>query len=156
MAGEQPESLWVAMNYIWTGTTPPEVTSLLDAIQADGYKSLGVGPQPRGLRLAHYEIPARLAISMNPGPMTAGSVGSISVTARDAIGRTWAPYRGVVHFTSTDAHAILPADYRFTAADAGTHTFTVTFMTAGIQAVRARDTVSATITGRQGDIVVTP
>ena len=41
VAGEQPESLWVAMNYIWTvNTTPPEVTSLLDAIQADGYKSL--------------------------------------------------------------------------------------------------------------------
>jgi hypothetical protein len=32
-----------------------------------------------------------------------------------------------VHFTTTDPSAILPPDYTFTAADQGTHTFTITY-----------------------------
>ena len=33
-------------------------------------------------------------------------------------------YTGTVHFTSTDNTATLPANYTFTAADKGVHTFT--------------------------------
>ena len=80
--------------------------------------------------------------------------GIITVTARDAYGNTATGYRGTVQFTSTDYHAVLPADYTFTAANAGTHTFSVTLNTAGTQAVRARDTVTSTITGLQTGIVV--
>lgn len=38
-----------------------------------------------------------------------------------------ASYRGVVHFTADDASVDLPPDYTFTAADAGAHTFSLTF-----------------------------
>ena len=72
----------------------------------------------------------------------------------DAYGNRVSGYRGTVHFTSSDAKAKLPANYKFTAADAGTHVFTVILKTAGTQWVRARDTVTATITGTQIGIVV--
>jgi hypothetical protein len=49
----------------------------------------------------------------------------------------------------------LPADYPFTAADQGTHTFTVTLETAGSQSITATDTVTGT-TGSETGIVVTP
>jgi hypothetical protein len=78
------------------------------------------------------------------------------VTATDAYGNRVPSYRGTVHFTSSDAAAKVPADYTFTAADNGTHVFsgTVILRTAGTQRVRARDTVTATITGTQIGIIV--
>ncbi len=48
-------------------------------------------------------------------------------------------YRGTVHFTSSDPHATLPADYTFTAADAGSHTFTLKLATTGAQSVTVAD-----------------
>ena len=95
-----------------------------------------------------------LVVSGLSSPRTAGTAGTITVTAKDAYGNTAKGYTGTIHFTSTDAKAILPADYTFSAANAGVHTFSVTLKTAGTQVIRARDTVTATITGTQGGIVV--
>ena len=61
---------------------------------------------------------------------------------RTSSGATDAGYTGTVHFTSSDAQAGLPADYTFTAADAGSHTFTVTLKTAGTQSITATDTAT--------------
>ena len=97
-----------------------------------------------------------LTVSGLTSPRTAGTAGTITVTAKDAYGNTATGYTGTVHFTSTDAVAVLPADCTFTAANAGTHLFSVTLKTAGAQAVRARDTVTSTITGVQNGIVVNP
>jgi len=94
---------------------------------------------------------ATLTLSGSP---IAGVAHDFTVTAKDANGNTDAGYRGTVHFTSTDPKAILPPDYTFTAADAGVHTFSVTFKTAGTQGVRARDTVTSTMTGAKYGIVV--
>ncbi|HYX54104.1 MAG TPA: hypothetical protein VE783_11685 [Candidatus Limnocylindrales bacterium] len=55
-------------------------------------------------------------------------------------------YTGTVHFTSSDANAILPADYTFTSADAGVHTFSVTLATLGQQTLTVTDTRSAGFT----------
>jgi hypothetical protein len=52
-----------------------------------------------------------------------------------------------VHFTSSDTQAGLPADYTFTTADQGTHTFTVTLKTAGNQNVTITDTAQSEIDG---------
>ena len=51
---------------------------------------------------------------------------SVTVTAKDpgANVATW--YLDTIHFTSSDPAAVLPADYTFTVADAGTHVFSVT------------------------------
>ena len=64
-------------------------------------------------------------------------------------------YTGTVHFTSSDGSAVLPANYTFTAGDAGTHVFSVTLKTAGTQSITATDTVTGSITGTQ-NVTVNP
>jgi hypothetical protein len=90
----------------------------------------------------NHALPARYL-----QPMTAGS--SPTLTGDDAYGNVATGYRGTVHFTSTDKSATLPANYTFTAADNGAHTFSsgVKFKTTGKQTLTAADTVTGTITG---------
>jgi hypothetical protein len=88
-------------------------------------------------------------------PRTAGTTGTLTITALDAAGKVAAGYSGIVHFTSTDAGAILAADYTFTAGDAGAHTFPATLVTAGIQSIAVIDTATSAITGLRSGIVVT-
>src|SRR5205085_12653250 len=54
-----------------------------------------------------------------PTSITAGVSGMAAVTAWDAYGNVATGYTGTVHFTASDPQAVLPADYTFTAADAG-------------------------------------
>jgi hypothetical protein len=82
-----------------------------------------------------------------PRNVTAGVSFSVTVTALDAFRNVTSLYRGTVHFTSTDAQAVLPADYTFTAADNGRHTFTVTLNTAGSQTITVTDTTHTGVTG---------
>jgi hypothetical protein len=100
-----------------------------------------------------------LTVAGFPDPVTAGTAGSVTVTAFDASGNVATGYTGTVHFTSTDAQAVLPANFGFTAANAGTHTFTngATLKTAAnSQTITATDTVTGTITGAQTGITVNP
>src|SRR5207244_2225210 len=48
------------------------------------------------------------------------------------------------------------ANYTFSGGDAGVHTFTATLNTVGTQSITATDTVTGTITGSQGSIIVNP
>jgi hypothetical protein len=82
-----------------------------------------------------------------PRKSTAGSPATITVTARDRFGNVATGYTGTVHFSSDDRKAGLPGDYTFTAADAGSHTFSVTLKTTGVQSVRVRDTAKHSIGG---------
>ncbi len=95
-------------------------------------------------------------VSGFPSPVAAGTPGNVTVAVKDAFGNVVTGYRGTVHFTSTDPRAMLPADYTFTAADMGVHTFTVTLKTAGTQSITATDTATANLTGSQTGIMVTP
>ena len=54
-----------------------------------------------------------------------------------------------MHFTSSDAQAVLPANYTFTSADGGVHTLTngVTLETTGARTVTATDKATGSITG---------
>jgi hypothetical protein len=104
--------------------------------------------------IASVRVTSTLTVSGLASPRTAGVAGSIAVTALDAGNKVVTGYRGTVHFTSTDAAAVLPVDYTFTAADNGTHVFAVTLKTYGIQSVTATDTVTASIKGSQSGIVV--
>jgi phospholipase C len=78
---------------------------------------------------------------------TAGRALTVTVTAEDGFGNTVTGYRGKVDFTSSDAQAVLPADYAFKAADQGVRTFTVRLKTAGAQTVTVTDTTTVTVTG---------
>jgi hypothetical protein len=89
-------------------------------------------------------------------PTTAGTAHSFTVTAENANGNRDTSYTGTVHFTSTDSQAVLPANYTFTAADMGMHTFSATLKTAGTRSITATDTVTSSITGTQSGIVVNP
>jgi ELWxxDGT repeat protein len=86
-----------------------------------------------------------LAVSGPPGTITAGAVGSFTVTAKNADGTTNTGYLGTVHFTSSDPQADLPADYTFGLVDGGTHSFSVRLKTAGAWTVTAAHFVSPSI-----------
>jgi hypothetical protein len=73
-----------------------------------------------------------------PAQATAGDTVPLTVTARRN-GAVDTGYTGTVHFTSSDAQAGLPADYTFTAADQGQHTFDFVLRTAGNRTVTAVD-----------------
>jgi hypothetical protein len=72
---------------------------------------------------------------------------AMTVTAYDAFGNLATGYRGTVHFTSSDPAAGLPADYEFTAADNGEHTFTgFELNTPGDETITATDTLDPALT----------
>ena len=102
---------------------------------------------------------AGFTLSGLPNPTTAGVPASFTVAARDAFGNTITGYTGTVHFTSSDPQVAvgdgLPADYTFTGADNGVHTFNggATLKTAGTQTVVATDTVNPSFTGGQATVV---
>jgi hypothetical protein len=96
-----------------------------------------------------------LVVAGFPSPTTAGTPGSFTVTAEDSSGQVILGYTGTVHFTSTDGSAALPADYTFTQADNGTHSFSAVFKMAGAQALSAADTASG-VTGAETSITVGP
>ncbi len=96
---------------------------------------------PAATQVAHLDVTAPA------GPEIPGQPVTITVTALDPFNNPATGYRGTVHFTSSDAQAVLPADYTFTAADNGVHTFRVVLWTAGRQAVNVADTVTAIVRG---------
>jgi hypothetical protein len=73
----------------------------------------------------------------------------------DPFGNVDSNYAGTLTFATTDPDpgVVLPADYTFTPADGGVHTFTdtglgeTTLVTAGDQAVTVTDTADGTING---------
>ena len=86
-----------------------------------------------------------------PGIATAGNAITVTVTALDQFNSQVPGYTGTVHFTSSDAQAVLPANSTLTN---GTGTFQVTLKTLGSETVTATDTVTGTITGTSGSITV--
>jgi hypothetical protein len=86
-------------------------------------------------------------------PDVAGTVGTVTVVAKDPYGNTAGSgpdqYEGTVDLTTTDPRAVgLPASHAFAAADAGTYTFTgVILVTAGSQTITAVDSATGSITG---------
>ena len=90
-----------------------------------------------------------------PGTAKTNQAFPVTITLRDQIGNVATSYRGTVHFSCSDVLATLPADYTFTAADAGTHTFSVTLVSAGTQYITAADTVDNTINATSAGVTVT-
>ena len=78
-----------------------------------------------------------------------GTAFSITVTALGAAGQTVTSYSGMVHFTSSDNQAALPADSNLSN---GTGTFSVTLKTAGAQTITVTD--AASLTGTSSAITV--
>jgi len=90
-----------------------------------------------------------------PASATAGPAFSFTVTAQDQFNNTATGYSGTVHFTTSAAKAVLPANYTFGSADGGVHTFSATLRSAGTQSITVTDTLNSNISGQAG-ILVTP
>jgi len=90
----------------------------------------------------HFEV-------VVPQTVTAGSSFEVVVVALNASNHQATSYRGTVQFTlgAADAGALLPADYTFTAQDAGRHAFHVTLTASGSQMILVTDTGTNTIAG---------
>jgi hypothetical protein len=144
---------------------PPD-TALVNGVATANVKFMTVGTQTITAtdvadptltgtvsRDATPPIPTSFAVSGYPAT-TAGVSNTFTLTVRDSIGQVATGYTGTVVFSSTDVQAGLPASYTFTAADAGVHTFSATFRTAGTQTLKARD--AAGLTGSETGIVVAP
>jgi phospholipase C len=89
-----------------------------------------------------------------PASVTHGSAFTFTVTLLDAYGNVATGYKGTLTFSSSDQSAGLPADYKFTATDAGRHTLDATFNTIGTQSLTATDTLDAALSGTMGGITV--
>src|SRR6185437_7688653 len=90
----------------------------------------------------------RLQFADPAARVTAGSAFGSTLKALDPYGNVATGYTGTGHFTSTDGGgATLPADYTFTAGDAGAHSFSATLVTAGPQTLTATDAATAGIAG---------
>ena len=114
----------------------------------------------RGSPLVNLLVPALVGTNTNfvgnsfrhcqqPASTTAGNTFQITVTATNGSGNMVTGYTGTVVFSSSDPQvsALLPGNYQFTAADAGTHTFTITLETAGSQTITVTDASNSSFTG---------
>jgi hypothetical protein len=81
-------------------------------------------------------------------PVSSGQAFNVTLEAFDAFGNQATGYTGTVHLSSSDTGATLPADYTFTAADQGMHTFSVTLRADGSQTLTATDTHAPAITAQ--------
>lgn len=110
-----------------------------------GSSNPGGGGGGGGTRAAtHFSVTA-------PASATAGTSFGVMVVALDASNNTAAAYSGTVHFTSSDAQAVLPADSTLTN---GTKNISVTLATVGAQTIVATDTVTPAITGTSNSVQV--
>ncbi|HVK14894.1 MAG TPA: hypothetical protein VM597_39515, partial [Gemmataceae bacterium] len=100
----------------------------------DGKTDLAVTTGADSLTLLQTRITAaEFRVTIGPDTRAAGAAFNVTVTAIDPDGEVAKDFLGKVTFASTDAKAVLPASYTFTATDAGVKTFTVTLKTAGTQ-----------------------
>ncbi len=111
----------------------------------DGASITGTSnPIAVALPVAHFSVAA-------PSNATAGIAFNLTVTARDASNNTVTAYGGTVHFSSSDAQGVLPANAPLVN---GTATFSATLKTLGNQTVTATDTSTASIGGTSSAINV--
>jgi hypothetical protein len=83
-----------------------------------------------------------------PSSVTSGVAFSLTITVEDAYGNVVTGYTGTIRFTSTDRTATLPANYTFTAADKGVHTFSgLVLRKRGTQKITLTDTLNSSLTG---------
>jgi len=102
---------------------------------------------------------AAASISLNvPSAAVANQPFNLTVTMKDRFGNVATGYTGTVYFTTSDLVAMqlgkMPADYAFTAADAGMHTFSASLVTPPSQTITVTDTVNGSLSTTSGPIAV--
>ena len=118
---------------------------------AKGYTLVASAPGLPEVTSSPFEVlasaPASFTLAPPGVPLQAGTGGTFGLSVFDAYGNLATAYTGTVHFTSDDALAQLPADFTFSAADAGHRDFEGIALTqAGSRRVTVKDTVLASLT----------
>ena len=147
LANGASATITIVVTPVLTGTltnTANVNSSTPDPISSDN--SATTNTTVNGPSATHFSVTA-------PATATNGTAFTITVTALDATNATVTGYGGTVHFTSSDPLAVLPANATLTG---GVGTFSVNLKTNGSETVTATDTVTASITGTTGAIVVAP
>jgi protocatechuate 3,4-dioxygenase beta subunit len=98
------------------------------------------------------------AIKVVPATTTpaAGDQVAVTVTVLGNNGKPAPGFRGTVHMTSTDAKAVLPADFTFTAADAGVKQVMVMLKTAGGSTLTATEATGKANASGSASLTVQP
>ena len=149
-------------NYTFAATAPATCTFSIDLITAGTQWIAATDTANSAFKATASAIAVQpatlqaLTVAGFPNPDIAGTTSAFTVTAIDAYGNVIAGYTGTVQFTSSDSRASLPASYTFTAADAGRHTFTASFVTVGNQWITATDTRTSSLKGTESNLVVQP
>ncbi len=105
------------------------------------------------LTISGQGVVTHLSITGAPSTATVGvAFNNVVVAALDGSNAVVSGYSGTVHFTSSDASAVLPADSTLTL---GMGTFAFTLNTVGTQTITVTDTVTSSITGFT-NIIVSP
>lgn len=106
-----------------------------------------------GISVTPASVAGAFVVSGFPAT-TAGEGQSFTVRVKDTFGNFTNSYVGTVTFSSSDVQAGLPANYTFTPADGGVHTFAAVLKTAGTQSITVKDAASSTAVGSQTGITV--
>jgi predicted outer membrane repeat protein len=130
------------------------------ALNAGDAAQLGVPDQrgvvrTGGVNIGAYQASASTFLLTAPVKVRSGIPFDLTVTAVDPFGQVAAGYTGTVTFRTTDPDSgvVLPADYAFTAADAGVHFFSdtglgeTTLVTRGYQSIAVTDTADGSLMG---------
>jgi streptogramin lyase len=146
-------------NYTFTATDEGVHTFIGVSLDTAGVESITVQDTASGIN-------GTTSVAVQPGPLVGllargggvtalmGQPLQITVSGADAFGNAVQGFTGTVHFTSSDAGAGLPPDYTFTASDHGSHTFSVTFNTAGAQSLNVSDSPDGLASGRLSAVVI--
>src|SRR5262249_34831495 len=108
-----------------------------------------------GVNIGAYQASASTFLLSAPDTVQAGVPFDVTVTAVDPFAQVAVGYTGTVTFSSSDPDpgVVLHADYSFTLADGGSHTFTdtglgeITLVTPTDQTLTVTDTADSTLTG---------
>ncbi len=153
--GGVPDALWPLMSVVlsFTATAPSATGTYTWGTSVGSFPGLNwlnlalLGPAPT--TTVYANAAASFVVSGLPtGPVTAGTPFSATVTAVDSHGNLASGYRGTVQFALSGGTGTLPADYTFTAADGGRHTFSgIVLTSAPSQGFSVTDQASSSVTG---------
>jgi hypothetical protein len=128
------------------------------ALNSGDPNQLGVADQrgvlrSGGVNIGAYQASASAFVLTAPAPVTAGTPFTIAVQVVDPFGQTAVGYTNRVHFMASNGAR---ADYIFTAADGGQHTFNgLVLRQAGALTVTSTDATAPAVTGATS-FVITP
>ncbi|MGQ0506637.1 MAG: PKD domain-containing protein, partial [Myxococcaceae bacterium] len=145
-------------------STPLGASSLTPGLPSVSFYARGTQPgsykvtaSTSGLNDAQQDVivtagtAVTLQVSGYPSPVTAGSAGSLTITARDSFGNRADTFVGTLLLASSDGAAVLPTGLALAPGNLGQVTAMVTLNTAGTQSISA---TSGVLSGAQTGITV--